>query len=89
LRCKDALDFGARLVSRNLGALEVENHGVDPSLPKRGRFVLAVNACPRRHLLLGELRNDILPDLSAGRANQDFAVFLCNVVLFFVVSPVL
>jgi hypothetical protein len=46
-QCVDTFECGGNA----LGALEVENRSVDPSLPKRGRFGLAVNACPRRHFL--------------------------------------
>ncbi len=82
-QCLDTLERSGKA----LGTLEVENCGLGPTLPKRRRCALAVNACTSRHPLVCELCNDMLPDLPAGSGNQDLAVFphdavvLCHAVL--------
>jgi hypothetical protein len=60
------------VAGKAVGTLEVENRGLDPTLPKSGRFSLAVNACTSRGdtLLGGKLHRPRKPACGASLASR-------------------
>ena len=76
-QCLDTLERSGK----TLGTLEVENCALDPTLPKRRRLALAVNARTSRHSLVCELCNDMLSDLPAGSGDQE--ILLSSLMMLF------